>query len=113
MSHNICIDCGVGFYAKSKAKKRCPECESEHIKAREKFYKARRKAANAPAGKYEEKNWRKWFRHPLVLEEETPKQVVSWEKNHYCGGYDKENLACIKCYEDQVAEYKGCYGGKK
>ena len=30
-------------------------------------------------------------------------------KTDYCKSYNKNNIDCIRCYEDQVAKYRGCY----
>ena len=43
------------------------------------------------------------------MPDEPRKKFYKTPEEQYCGGYDKNNLICIKCYENQTAQYKGCY----
>lgn len=32
-----------------------------------------------------------------------------YQTQAYCSAFDKENITCIKCYDDQVCRFRGCY----
>lgn len=45
--------------------------------------------------------------------EELPDELIKKHyktlEEQYCSAYEKNNLICIKCYENQTAKYKRCY----
>lgn len=92
ITKRTCADCGAEFDGKGSAHL-CEECRKERtVKNNKKAWRRYRSVFDfGPLPKIEDK--------PMFLGEE----------KRYCAGYDGENLECIKCYENQIKEYKGCY----
>ena len=40
--------------------------------------------------------------------EQEPERSYQTDMQKYCAGYDPSNIACVSCYENQVAAYKRC-----
>lgn len=93
ITKRTCADCGAEFEGKGSAHL-CEVCKK--IRTAENSRKASQRHYKSvfdfgPLPKIEDK--------PLFLGDE----------QRYCSAYDGENLECIKCYENQIKEYKGCY----
>lgn len=106
----ICEMCGVTFEGCSHARF-CSDCKKKRNKEsvakwaadhRERRlqqlreYRARKKRHQEALCDYGE---------PPKIEEE---HYFVGDEQRYCSGYDSTNLECIKCYENQIAEYKQC-----
>lgn len=107
----ICQRCGKRFEGAGNARF-CPSCRkkrnrelvakwaAEHREERieqQRKYRERRK-------KHEEVLF--GYGNPPKIEEEN---YFLGDEKKYCGAYDSTNLSCIKCYENQIKEYKNCY----
>lgn len=38
-----------------------------------------------------------------------PERKYKTVQQMYCDNYEKNELSCIQCYENQTAHYKACY----
>lgn len=103
-TQKFCLMCGALFDG-IKISKYCPSCaiKARQAKNRE-WYKKNEKTERAKKKERYEAIYG-YGKKPEIKEE----NFFLGDEQRYCSAYDGQNLACIKCFENQTAEYKGCY----
>lgn len=103
-----CEDCGSDFYGYPQSK-RCDKCSKERNREKVRRWKEKNliRVKDYQKSYYEHNFNAKKLKQEMEKQEEI--RIERKEKADYCKSYDKTQIECIQCYENQTAEYKGCH----